>query len=138
MQYITLCLITIIHVSREQAKLFAVSTSCPIFIYLLYFQVDIFAMDLVVVPVHLGMHWCLAVRSHFTFSPRGIETALTVADSDLQIGGGGGGASGPPGLLLWIRHWPSKYKTYFDQHLYSLFRTGFFFSIPVKTPYEAV
>ena len=99
MQYITLCLITIIHVSREQAKLFAVSTSCPIFIYLLYFQVDIFAMDLVVVPVHLGMHWCLAVRSHFTFSPRGIETALTVADSDLQIGGGGGGGGrgGPPG-----------------------------------------
>ena len=98
MQYITLCLITIIHVSREQAKLFAVSTSCPIFIYLLYFQVDIFAMDLVVVPVHLGMHWCLAVRSHFTFSPRGIETALTVADSDLQIGGGGGGGrAGPPG-----------------------------------------
>ena len=119
-------------------------------------------MDLVVVPVHLGMHWCLAVRSHFTFSPRGIETALTVADSDLQIGGGGGGGGasgpprhhqwippwppppppppprGPPGLLLWIRHWPSKYKTYFDQHLYSLFRTGFFFSIPVKTPYEAV
>ena len=138
MQYITLCLITIIHVSREQAKLFAVSTSCPIFIYLLYFQVDIFAMDLVVVPVHLGMHWCLAVRSHFTFSPRGIETALTVADSDLQIGGGGGGGGRAPGLLLWIRHWPSKYKTYFDQHLYSLFRTGFFFSIPVKTPYEAV
>ena len=40
-------------------------------------------MDLVLVPVHLGMHWCLAVRSHFTFSPPGIETALTVADPDL-------------------------------------------------------
>ena len=53
-------------------------------------------MDLVVVPVHLGMHWCLAVRSHFTFSPRGIETALTVADSDLQIGGGGGGGGARP------------------------------------------
>ena len=39
-----------------------------LFIYLLYFQVDIFSMDLVLVPVHLGMHWCLAVRSHFTFS----------------------------------------------------------------------
>ena len=44
-------------------------------------------MDLVLVPVHLGMHWCLAVRSHFTFSPPGIETALTVADPDLQMGG---------------------------------------------------
>ena len=31
-------------------------------------------MDLVLVPVHLGMHWCLAVRSHFTFSPPGIKT----------------------------------------------------------------
>ena len=55
-------------------------------------------MDLVLVPVHLGMHWCLAVRTHFTFPPPGIETALTVADPDLQMGGGGGGgASGPPG-----------------------------------------
>ena len=86
--------VTIIHVSREQAELFVVSTSCPtvitdLFIYLLYFQVDIFAMDLVLVPVHLGMHWCLAVRTHVTFSPPGIETALTVADPDLQMGGGG-------------------------------------------------
>ena len=50
-------------------------------------------MDLVLVPVHLGMHWCLAVRSLFTFPPPGIETALTVADPDLQIGG----ERAPPG-----------------------------------------
>ena len=24
--------------------------------------VDVFAMDYILVPVHLGMHWCLAVR----------------------------------------------------------------------------
>ena len=41
-QYITLCFTTIIDVSREQAELFAVSTSCPLvitylFICLLYF-----------------------------------------------------------------------------------------------------
>ena len=25
-------------------------------------KVDLFAMDIVLIPVHLGMHWCLAVR----------------------------------------------------------------------------
>lgn len=25
-----------------------------------FFQVDLFAMDLIMIPIHLGMHWCLA------------------------------------------------------------------------------
>ena len=27
----------------------------------LLLQVDLFAMDLIMIPIHLGMHWCLAV-----------------------------------------------------------------------------
>lgn len=30
-------------------------------IYLLFFQVDLFCYKLIIVPVHLGVHWCLAV-----------------------------------------------------------------------------
>ena len=26
-------------------------------------KVDVFAVDYIIVPVHLGMHWCLAVSS---------------------------------------------------------------------------
>ena len=26
-------------------------------------KVDLFAMDIVLIPIHLGMHWCLAVRN---------------------------------------------------------------------------
>ena len=26
-------------------------------------QVDLFTMDYIIIPVHLGMHWCLAVRA---------------------------------------------------------------------------
>ena len=37
-------------------------------------------------------------------------------------------------FLLAVFKKPSKNKTYFDQHLYSLFRTVFFFSIPVYKP----
>jgi sentrin-specific protease 1 len=25
-----------------------------------FFQVDIFSYDLIIVPVHLGVHWCMA------------------------------------------------------------------------------
>lgn len=61
--------------------------------------------------------------------------------------------SPPPNILKWIHFImtfllavfkkPSKYKTNFDQHLYSLFRTVFFFlysrlQAHLKTPYEAV
>ena len=45
-------------------------------------------------------------------------------------------------FLLAVFKKPSKYKTYFDQHLYSLFRTVFFLysrlQAHLKTPYEAV
>ena len=44
-------------------------------------------MDLVLVPVHLGMHWCLAVRSHFTFSPPGIKTGGATFIQTLRYGG---------------------------------------------------
>ena len=27
-------------------------------------KVDLFAMDIVLIPIHLGMHWCLAVRNN--------------------------------------------------------------------------
>ena len=48
-------------------------------------------MDLVLVPVHLGMHWCLAVRSHFTFSPPapGIKTGGGDGHPDPEIKEGG-------------------------------------------------
>ena len=46
-------------------------------------------------------------------------------------------------FLLAVFKKPSKYKTYFDQHLYSLFRTVFFLlysrlQAHLKTPYEAI
>ena len=61
-------------------------------------------MDLVLVPVHLGMHWCLAVRSHFTFSSPGIETATYSGGSRFSDGGGGGRAPRAPPLDLQLTY----------------------------------
>ena len=31
-------------------------------------KVDLFAMDIVLIPIHLGMHWCLAVSMIFLYA----------------------------------------------------------------------
>lgn len=33
-------------------------------------KVDLFAMDIVLIPIHLGMHWCLAVRIFIFITPK--------------------------------------------------------------------
>lgn len=30
-------------------------------------KVDVFSVDILLVPIHLGVHWCLAVSSSFIF-----------------------------------------------------------------------
>jgi sentrin-specific protease 1 len=32
-------------------------------------RVDIFSKDYILIPVHLGMHWCLAVCNKITYTP---------------------------------------------------------------------
>lgn len=31
-------------------------------------KVDVFSVDILLVPIHLGVHWCLAVSTSFTFN----------------------------------------------------------------------
>ena len=49
-------------------------------------RVDIFGVDLILIPVHLGMHWCLAVSRLGGFNDEGAIVFSWVGLPDLVCG----------------------------------------------------
>lgn len=73
-------------------------------------KMDIFSKDILLVPVHLGVHWCLSVSINSSFASRNLWCCFCLPNIFSLSVGPGGGFPEEVGPVLWFNGWKQRWS----------------------------